>query len=158
MSEVMQALSGPDKVGYSERHSATLDRDMMYVAVPVDDPNGSGPPVAIVRVAILDAQNRVVPTADNEVTFAIQGAATVAGVGNGDASSHEPDKASKRHAFNGYCLVILQNNGKTGGITLTATSPGLQSATIKLSALKADKNGQPQRRASSRLDAGLPGY
>lgn len=108
--------------------------------------------VSIVRVAILDSQNRVVPTADNEVSFAVSGAATVVGVGNGNPSSHEPDKAEKRRAFNGYCLVVVQNNGSNGTITLTATSPGLQSVSVKLTAAKALAT-----RAMGRLDVGLPG-
>jgi beta-galactosidase len=120
---------------------------------------GDNEDVSIVRVAILDAQNRVVPTADNEVTFNVEGAATVDGVGNGNASSHEPDKADKRHAFNGYCLIVLQNNGTSGGITLTASSPGLQSATVKLSAIKVPTSGlETLPRATGRLDVGLPGY
>ncbi len=91
--------------------------------------------VVMVRCAVLDAQNRVVPTADNAVTFAVSGSAYVAGVGNGDPSDHEPDKASQRHAFNGHCLAVVQSNGRTGAVVLTATSPGLRSATISLSAV-----------------------
>jgi hypothetical protein len=39
-----------------------------------------------------DAQNRMVPDAGNEITFAISGPGKIIGVGNGDPSSHEPDQ------------------------------------------------------------------
>src|SRR5262249_25110672 len=48
--------------------------------------------VVPVTVRILDDRGRVVPVADNEVSFKVSGGG-VAGVGNGDPSSHEPDRA-----------------------------------------------------------------
>lgn len=86
-----------------------------------------------IAVEILDEKGRVVPVADNEVTFTVTGAGHIAGVGNGDPSSHEPDKANMRKAFNGMCMVLVQTeDGKPGEITLTAQSPGLKSAAVKL--------------------------
>ena len=51
----------------------------------------SGEDVAVVTVAIADAQGRVVPVAGNEVSFELEGPGRILGVGNGDPSSHEPD-------------------------------------------------------------------
>ena len=56
------------------------------------------------------------------------------GVGNGDPSSHEPDKADKRRAFNGLCMAIVQSRGGPGAITIAAESPGLRSATCVVGA------------------------
>ena len=86
--------------------------------------------VALIPVAILDAKGRVVPTADNEVSFHVTGPGRIVGVGNGDSSSHEPDKGRSRHAFNGWCMVVVQAADKTGEIKLTATSPGLEEASV----------------------------
>ena len=55
-----------------------------------------GEDVAVVRVEVVDAKGRVVPTASNDVRFAVAGAATIGGVGNGDPSDHDPDKADHR--------------------------------------------------------------
>ncbi|AIE84066.1 beta-galactosidase GalA [Fimbriimonas ginsengisoli] len=85
-----------------------------------------------VEVEIVDARGRVVPTADNMVKFSISGPGHVAGVGNGDPSSHEPDKASKRHAFNGLCMALVQATNRPGRIVVTATSPGLKGASLVL--------------------------
>ena len=67
-----------------------------------------GQDLAVINVSIVDAQGRPVPTADNKVTFAVNGPGRVIGVGNGDPSCHEPDKASERSAFNGLCMAIVQ--------------------------------------------------
>ena len=88
----------------------------------------------MVDVAVVDAQGRVVPTAGNLVTFQVSGAAHIAGVGNGDPSSHEPDRADTRHAFGGLGLAAVQSGETPGGATLTATADGPTSATLALEA------------------------
>ena len=94
-----------------------------------------GEDVAIVRCNVLDAQGRVVPVADDEVSFSVSGPARIAGVGNGNPSDHDPDKATRRHAFNGHCLVIVQSSGgMTGDVTLTATAAGLPTTMLALHA------------------------
>jgi beta-galactosidase len=90
-----------------------------------------GQDVAVVNAMIVDAQGRPVPTAGNKVAFAVSGPGTVIGVGNGDPSCHEPDRATERSAFNGLCMAILQTKrGEPGPLSITLTSPGLDSATI----------------------------
>ena len=87
-----------------------------------------GEDVSILEVRVVDHQGRVVPVADNEIAFQVSGAGRLIGVGNGDPSSHEPDKASQRRAFNGLCAAIVQSRKEAGEIKVHATSPGLTSA------------------------------
>ncbi len=96
----------------------------------------NGEEVVMVEAALLDAEGRVVPYADNQVTFTASGAGQVAGVGNGDASSHEPDRATQRRAFHGLCLAVVQAGEQPGRIMLTATAPGLKSARVTMQAKK----------------------
>jgi beta-galactosidase len=96
----------------------------------------NGEEVILVETELLDDKGRVVPDADNEVTFEVTGAAHIGGVGNGDPSSHEPDKANKRHAFHGLCMVIVQAGETPGSVTVFATSPGLKPTTVRLEARK----------------------
>ena len=98
---------------------------------------GDGEDVSMVTVEIVDQQGRQVATASNEVTFQVVGEARLIGVGNGDPSCHEPDKADKRSAFNGLAMAIVQAAKETGEIRVTASSPGLQSATAIISAAPA---------------------
>ena len=94
----------------------------------------NGKDLSFVTVKILDKDGNVVPNANNFVNFKINGDAFIAGVDNGDEVSHEPFKASYRKAFNGLALAIVQAKQKPGNITFTATSDGLQPATIVLQA------------------------
>jgi len=90
--------------------------------------------VAVIRVAIKDSRGRVVPVADNLVKFTIEGPGKIIGTGNGNPTSHEPDKADQRLAFNGYCLVLVQANKETGVIRLKAASDMLKGAEVILNA------------------------
>jgi beta-galactosidase len=54
------------------------------------------------------------------------------GVGNGDPSCHEPDKADSRSAFNGLAQAIVQTTATGGEIRLSAESPGLKATSITL--------------------------
>jgi beta-galactosidase len=92
-----------------------------------------GKDLSFVTVKILDKDGNVVPTADNLVNFKINGTGSIASVDNGCESDHDPFKAYYRHAFNGLALAILQSNGKSGNIKLTASSKGLADATLVIS-------------------------
>jgi len=81
--------------------------------------------LAVVRVEVVDPQGRVVPTAGAKITFSLAGPAKLIGVGNGDPSCHEPDKATSRSAFNGLAQAIVETTHEAGPITLTATAEGL---------------------------------
>ena len=71
-----------------------------------------GKDATVINISIIDGQGREIPTADNLIKFSVTGDAKIIGVGNGDPSSHEPDKfndtVAQRHLFNGKCQVILQ--------------------------------------------------
>ncbi len=55
-----------------------------------------GEDVAVITVQVNDLKGRLVPTAGNEIAFSLQGPGRIIGVGNGDPSSHEPDKYFER--------------------------------------------------------------
>jgi beta-galactosidase len=82
-----------------------------------------------------------VPDAQDLLHFSIMGGARIVGVGNGNPSSHEPDKCAdggwQRHLFNGRCQVIVQSGLPAGpglgSATFTVTGDGLQSAQARVS-------------------------
>jgi beta-galactosidase len=92
----------------------------------------NGMDVVVVNVAIKDSKGRVVPTADNLVKFFVEGPAQIFGTGNGNPSSHEPDKAAQRMAFNGYCMLLVQSSKNPGIIKIKAVSDKLKSAEITI--------------------------
>jgi beta-galactosidase len=101
--------------------------------------HGDGRDAVVVNVEAIDERGRKVPDAQNFVRFTIEGDARIIGVGNGDPSSHEPDKSFdgrwQRELFNGKCQVILQSGKKSGQVTLDASSNGLKSASIRYDVL-----------------------
>ncbi|NQT18711.1 MAG: glycoside hydrolase family 2 protein [Planctomycetes bacterium] len=105
--------------------------------------------VALVEVCALDAEGRVVPVADNEIRFDVAGPGCIIGVGNGDPSCHESDKAHRRSLFNGYCLVIIQATDQAGEIVLTAETDGLEAATLRIESREAAR--RPYVSAAARL-------
>ena len=95
---------------------------------------GDGLDAVPVTVSAEDAQGRAVPTADLPVRFEVTGAGALIGVGNGDANSHEDEKASARKLYNGLAQVIVQSRrAGSGQLTVRALSPGVQSAVVSLS-------------------------
>jgi len=88
-----------------------------------------GEDIAVLDVEAVDAQGRPVPTADANVTFAVHGA-TLLGVGNGDPSSHEPDRSDQRRLFSGRCAAIVQAARAAGPIRVEASSPGLTTGAV----------------------------
>jgi beta-galactosidase len=88
--------------------------------------------VAQITVEIVDDQGRVVPTADNEITFDVQGEAKLIGVDNGDPRSHDSYKINRRSAFNGLCLAVIQSTARGGAIRIAASSPNLKPDTLTL--------------------------
>jgi len=94
-----------------------------------------GQDVAMIAVSVHDTQGRIVPTANNQISFTVSGQGTIFGVGNGDPASHEPDKGNKRSVFNGLARLIVQSTTTAGTINITATASGLQSASIVVSTM-----------------------
>jgi beta-galactosidase len=86
--------------------------------------------VAHITVEVNDAQGRVVPEADNDIQFDIQGDGRIIGVDNGNPRSHEDYKTTRRKAFNGLCLALVQSTAAAGQIKITASSPTLQQDSI----------------------------
>lgn len=101
-----------------------------------------GADLAWVGVSVVDAQGRVVPTAGNLVNFSVRGPGKILGVGNGDPACHEDVKASKRSAFNGLCMVLVQTKDDAGEIVLTAESAGLAPVSVTLQSLFANRRLQ----------------
>jgi beta-galactosidase len=93
-----------------------------------------GEDLSVLAIEVVDAQGRLVPTASNVISFRIEGAGRLIGVGNGDPSCHESDKGEKRSAFNGLCMAFVQALKQPGDIRVEASSDGLASASAVITA------------------------
>ena len=88
--------------------------------------------VAHLTVQIVDDNGKVVPIAENDITFELEGEGSLLGVDNGNPESHEDYKSNLRKAFNGLCLAIVQSTDRPGRIRVTAASPALKSASVMI--------------------------
>jgi beta-galactosidase len=95
---------------------------------------GDGKDAIPVTVETLDENGRSVPTANLPVEFEISGPGAIIGLGNGDPTSHEPEKGNRRSLFNGLAQVIVQSqrNG-SGNLVLQAKAEGLKPAETTIS-------------------------
>ncbi len=88
-----------------------------------------GKDATVINVSVVDKEGREVPNANHLIKFILTGDAKIIGVGNGDPSSHEPDKcvdgAWQRSLFNGKCQVIIQSGKTAGSIKFEAIADGL---------------------------------
>jgi len=95
-----------------------------------------GRDAVVVNVTVTDEQGREVPDAQNLIRFTLTGNGRIIGVGNGDPSSHEPDKCAtgkwQRRLFNGKCQVIVQSDVHGGTLSLEALSDNLSAASCQI--------------------------
>jgi len=88
--------------------------------------------VAHVEVEVVDADGRVVPSADHLVRFTVEGAGRLLAVGNGNPTDHSSYQASERQAFHGLLLAMIQSTDQAGRVRVTAESEGLEPASIAI--------------------------
>jgi beta-galactosidase len=115
----------------------------LRVSGPVDSIKADGQDVALVRVQVMDASGMLVPSANHNISFVVSGLGVIYGVGNGDPSDHDPDKAQFRKAYKGLARVLVQSSRgdrasrdrtmmRAEPITLTATAPGLTAGKLEI--------------------------
>jgi beta-galactosidase len=99
-----------------------------------DSIKADGKELAFITVSVVDNNGTLCPTADNLIRFKVEEGGNLVAVGNGDPTSLESFVKPQRQAFNGQCMVYVQNTASQKDIRLTAGSVGLEGAevTIKL--------------------------
>jgi beta-galactosidase len=85
-----------------------------------------------VRIVAVDSKGRRVQTTDQDVTFVVEGAASIVGVINGDINSDELTVGTTRRLYNGTCTVILRSTREAGEVLLSASAPGMKAVKLKL--------------------------
>ena len=96
--------------------------------------NADGRDLGFVTADIQDAAAILVPTAANPISFSVSGAGEIVGVDNGNAIDTSTYQATTRNAFSGKALAIVRSTGATGPIVVTASSSGLTSGSVSLTA------------------------
>jgi beta-galactosidase len=85
-----------------------------------------------IRATVVDENGVPCPAADNQLTFTVTGAGSLAATDNADLTSAESFLSPKRFVYKGTCIAIVKAAAAPGKITITATADRLQSATITI--------------------------
>jgi len=95
----------------------------------------SGNDLSYIMVEAYDKDGNLCPLAENMINFAVDGPGEVAAVGSGNPQSLEPFAVNYRKLFFGKAMLILRSkDNETGSIDVEATSKGLRSAKISITA------------------------
>lgn len=92
----------------------------------------NGYDLAFVTVKVLDENGLLVPTANNEITFKVEGSGTLKATDNGNPTDMTAFPSKQRKAFNGLALGIITSTKKTGTIIVQVESEGLIGDSIEL--------------------------
>ncbi len=110
-----------NKIGEDVRRTAGKAVRLTAQAEPSLDGktwHADGDDLIFVHVGAADKQGIAVPTADNNLTFTVSGAARFEAVCNGDATSLQSFKQPEMQLFNGELVVILRTTEQAGTATL----------------------------------------
>ena len=89
--------------------------------------------MAHLKIEIVDEDGNVVTTATNVITVDLNGAGELMGVESGEIVDGEVDlQSNSRMAYFGKLLAFIQPVQKKGNISITISSPGLESKTVQI--------------------------
>ncbi|KAM0127282.1 hypothetical protein ACHAP3_008850 [Botrytis cinerea] len=105
--------------------------------------SSSGKDVAIVRVAVVDAEGHFVPNAQDVVKFSAEGPGRVAGLCNGNTTFSKYLRSTEETAlFHGQAVAYIEAATDEGDIRVTAMAPGLNLGTTTIQVSKeVDQHG-----------------
>lgn len=90
--------------------------------------------LSFVTVKVVDKDGNLCPDASHSIAYTVSGEGFYRAGANGDPVSLELFHEPKMQVFKGMMTAIVQSDGDSGKITLRATSKGLKSAKIEISA------------------------
>jgi len=105
-----------------------LTSDVRSVTTGRDD-------LAHVLVEVVDAQGRLLPDAVVKVSFAVDGAGTLAGVANGNPHNADSYQRPRHWTWHGQALAVLRPAKLGGVLAMTATAERLKPARIHIPVL-----------------------
>ena len=125
------------KVILTEKRETTGEAVSLRLTADRAEIDADGEDVAVIKIEALDEQGRLVPIADNKLSFKITGAGALIGVGNGDPNCQESDKEPNHSLFHGLAQLIVQSTKAAGTIEIEAArdpkADGLEIKSAKLS-------------------------
>ena len=125
-------------VAYNEKGEAVAEKEICTAGKPhhielVADRKliaADGKDLSFITVKVVDKDGNLCPDAQHSIRYSVKGAGFYRAGANGDPISLELFHHPQMKVFNGMMTAIVQNNGKSGEIILTASGKGLQTAKV----------------------------
>ncbi len=112
------------------------DPAVIVVSADKETLYADGRDIAFVEIAVRDRNGVPVDNARNRMKVEVSGAGRLVGLDNGDSTDYDSYKGDNRRLFSGKLLAMVQSTLDEGDICVKVSSVGLQSAELKLSAVK----------------------
>lgn len=103
------------------------------LSVDREEISSDGNDIAFVSAEIIDKNGRVVPNAENLVTFTVSDDISILGIDNGDPEYVGSLKSNAIPALAGKCLIVIGGQGVSGQFSIKASSKGIKSSTVTIS-------------------------
>lgn len=108
--------------------TATVDRKNI---------KADGEDLAFVTITFTDKNGLMVPDANLNLSFSIEGSGEIVATDNGNPADLVSFASNERKSFNGLALAIVKaKKGESGKITLTVKAEGLESAKVEIQSIK----------------------
>ena len=91
-----------------------------------------GQDLVYVIAEIVDNQGRIVPDAEVNMSFSLNGGGEIIATGSADMASTHNYSTPEVASWNGRALAVVRSTDKKGTAILKASSPGLKPASVKI--------------------------
>ena len=129
-------------VAYNEKGEAVAEKEIHTAGQPhhielVADREtikADGRDLSFITVKVVDKDGNLCPNAQHLIKYSVKGEGFYRAGANGNPVSMELFHEPKMQVFNGMMTAIVQTNGKSGEIVLTASARGLKTAKLVIKA------------------------
>lgn len=88
--------------------------------------------LSYVLVEAFDNQGNPAPLANDKINITLEGAGSIAGVGNGNPQSFEPFQANAINLFYGKAMIIIKSGQKAGKVNIKVRANGLKEDAVEI--------------------------
>lgn len=99
--------------------------------------NADGEDIAVIIASTVDKNGNPVENAKDRINVKVTGGRLI-GFDNGDSTDYDSYKSVSRKLFSGKGAIYVASDINEGDITVTASSSGLESATVTIKAVKSE--------------------
>lgn len=119
----------------SGRNELRTAEEPYAIRLTADRPTikADGQDLSFVTAEVVDRNGILCPNASVELTFTLNGKATLLAAGNGDIKELDTTADNKHKTWKGRALGVVRSSNRANKSTLTVSAPGLKAAKVAIS-------------------------